>query len=525
MVLVESSAEQREFLRAARAGTPLSYWASRRPEATAVVAGAQRRTFAQLDQQADRIARALRARGHRAGDGIAALLANRPDSVAVLAAAQRIGARLTPINWHLNPEEVRYIVADCEARTLVADSRFAPAALLAATVPAVAARLAIGGAIPGFDDLGAAAAAESPDPVDDPRPGTTMLYTSGTTGRPKGVVKPPRHVGPAAMTGDGDWPGAPSPRIVAGRSLSLVTGPLYHAAPLFFSLTHPMTAGAGAVLMERFDAREALRLIDVHRITHSHMVPTMFRRMLTLPPEVRARFDVSSLVHVWHGAAACPVADKQAMIDWWGPVLVEYYSSTEGPATYVGSEEWLRKPGTVGRPVPAELVRILDADGRPVAPGAVGTIWIRTSPDRRFSYYRDPEKTARTYQDDYFTLGDIGRLDDDGYLFLTDRSADLIISGGVNIYPAEVEAVLAAHHAVGDVAVVGVPDAEWGERVLAVVEPVPDVAAGPELAAELIAYCRARIAHFKCPRHVEFADLERTQTGKLPKNAIRERYR
>jgi long-chain acyl-CoA synthetase len=283
----------------------------------------------------------------------------------------------------------------------------------------------------------------------------------------------------------------------------------------------------GVVLMDGWSPSQTLALIAEHRVTHSHMVPTMFHRLLTLPEEERAAADVSSLRLVLHGAAPCPVAVKQAIIDWWGPVLLEYYAATEGVGTFVTSTDWLTRPGTVGKPAAADHIRILDpvsGDDRPA--GEVGTVYIKAPDQGRFDYFGDPDKTAGSYRGDYFTMGDVGYLDEDGYLFLTDRSADLIISGGVNVYPAEVEAELLGHPAVGDAAVIGVPDPEWGETVVAVVELREGVTASADLTEDLIDHCRAHLARFKCPRRVDFVDhLPRTDSGKLYKRRLRDEYR
>ncbi|GEL26541.1 putative acyl-CoA ligase [Pseudonocardia sulfidoxydans NBRC 16205] len=533
-----TSGDAEEYLHASATGTTLSFWAARRPDVPAVTAPDGERSFAALDAEANRVARVLRRAGLVPGDAVAVLLPNRCELAVVYYAALRAGLRFVPVNRHLAADEVHYVVDDCEALAVVADHRFAEVAD-AATAPIgrLRLRLSVGGAIPGFRPLAEAAAAESPQALPDPVRGRWMFYTSGTTGRPKGVVRdlpPPSADG---MGGNTNRPGEVTPeemaragipdqRMEPGVSRHLCTGPLYHAGPLNVSLTVPLAAGVGVVLMDDWSPEETLRLIAEHRITHSHMVPTMFTRLLALDEHVRDAADVSSLRYVWHGAAQCPVSLKKAMIDWWGPVLLEYYAATEGSVTYVSSEDWLRRPGTVGRPTSPDKVLILDEDGEPLPPGHAGTIWIK-APAQRFSYLKSPEKTAGSYRGDHYTLGDIGYLDEDGFLFLTDRVADLIITGGVNVYPAEVEARLTTHPAVRDVAVLGVPDPEWGERVIAVVEPVAGTpTADDALAADLIHFCRTHIAHFKCPKEVHFVTaLPRTDAGKLPKRELRERYR
>jgi long-chain acyl-CoA synthetase len=504
---------------AARVGMIPAYWARRQPDVPAIVSPHGNRTFAELDTNANRLARAWRGRGVMPGDAVALMVANRPEFAEVAAATQRAGLRLTPINWHLTVDEAAYIVGDCQARVFVADARFAGvAATAAARSPHATVRLAVGGEVAGFEPYDEALVAEQGAGLDDPQLGGSMLYTSGTTGRPKGVhrAEVPPASGIGALLG-----------YAAGESRHLCTGPLYHAAPLAFSLAVPINAGCGVVLMDQWSPEQTLRLIAEHRITHSHMVPTMFHRLLRLPDEVRAAADVSSLRVVMHGAAPCPVAVKQAIIAWWGPVLVEYYAATEGTGTFVTSAEWLERPGTVGRPPAPDHIRILDAvSGEPLPAGEIGTVYIKAPLVGRFDYFGDPGKTASSYRGDHFTMGDVGYLDEDGYLFLTDRSADLIISGGVNVYPAEVEAELLAHPDVGDAAVIGVPDPDWGEMVVAVVEPRAGVTPSDELAAALVAHCRATLANFKCPRRVDFTDrLPRTDSGKLYKRRLRDEYR
>jgi long-chain acyl-CoA synthetase len=312
---------------------------------------------------------------------------------------------------------------------------------------------------------------------------------------------------------------------MAPDDVHLCTGPLYHAAPLAFSLGVPLLFGMTVVLMDGWDARPMLDLVERHRVTHTHVVPTMFHRLLSLPEAVRTGYDLSSLRFVMHGAAPCPVDVKRRIIEWLGPVVFEYYAATEGGGTFVDSHEWLAKPGTVGRPVEEDLVRIYADDGTLLPPGEVGTVYLRSTAQGAFRYYKDDEKTAASYRGEHFTVGDHGYLDDDGYLFLTGRIAELIISGGVNIYPAEVDAVLLEHPSVADVGTIGVPDDEWGEQVVAVVEPHPHVLPTPSLAAELVAWCRDRLAHYKCPRRIEFVErLPRHDNGKLYRGRLRDLF-
>ncbi len=515
------AADRRDAL--ARRGMRLAWWAEQQPDAPAVVVpeGAGSRTYAELNAGANRLVRALRHRGLGVGDAVAVACRNRAELVEVVAACHRGGFRLTTVNWHLTGDEAAYIVADCEARAFVADAAVAAMAGPArAGAPACDVALAVGGPIEGFEDYAAAVAAEDGTDIDDPTPGSQMLYTSGTTGRPKGVHRPhdpEADVPPVANIYGYDE---------AGGDVHLCTGPLYHAAPLAFSLSIPLHFGATVVLMDHWDAATALRLIEEHRVTHTHMVATMFHRLLSLPPAVRTGADVSSLRHVLHGAAPCPVPVKQALMDWWGPIVWEYYAATEGVGCFASPQTWLERPGTVGRPVPADQVFVGDEAGGPLPADEIGLVYIKAPATGRFSYFGDEDKTSSSYRGDHFTLGDVGRMDADGYLYLTDRSADLIISGGVNIYPAEVDAVLLTHPAVGDVATIGVPDEEWGEMVLAVVELRRDVSPSPRLGQELIAHCRARLSHYKCPRAVEFTDaLPRQDNGKLLKRQVRERYR
>jgi long-chain acyl-CoA synthetase len=513
-----------ERLAAAAQGMTLALHASVAPDRPAILTttgdtGGDR-TFAELNANANRFVRALRCRGVGAGDSLVLVCANRAEFAEVLAACQRMGVRATPANWHLTGDELAYIVGNCDAKVLVGDARFAPALTSAATAcPGASVRVSIGGDVDGFEPFGAVVAPEPGDDIDDPIVGRTMLYTSGTTGRPKGVDRPPATAQATPLT----TALTRASRYDPTADVHLCTGPLYHAAPLAFSLSGPLAAGVTVVLMDGWEADETLLLIERHRVTHTHMVPTMFHRLLALPDDRKASADLSSLRFVLHGAAPCPVTVKQALIEWLGPVVYEYYAATEGGGTFVTPEEWLRKPGTVGKPAADDLVRVLDAAGEPQPPDQIGTVYLRAPAEGRFRYYKDGAKTASSYRGEYFTLGDHGYLDDDGYLFLTGRSAELIISGGVNVYPAEVDAVLLTHPAVGDAGTIGVPDEEWGEQVVSVVELKPGVEATPALAAELIAWCRDRLAHFKCPRAVEFvAELPRHDNGKLYRTKLRQ---
>jgi len=508
---------------AVRQGQGLTYWARRQPDTLAIVSDAGDRTFAELDARANQLVRALRRRGLGPGDSVALLSPNRPEFVEVVAAAQRAGLRLTPVNWHLTADEVAYVVNDCDARAIVAEASVgAVAEAAAARTPAVTTRLAIGGAIAGFTAYDTALATESGDDLEDPRLGTTMLYTSGTTGRPKGVYRPTEAAQAIAVIAVSANPYGYEP----GRSVHLCTGPLYHAAPLSFSLSLPLAMGATVVLMNGWDAESTLRLIAAHRVTHTHLVPTMFHRLLALPDDTRRRYDLGSLQHVMHGAAPCPIPVKRAFIEWVGPIVHEYYAATEGIGTFVDSSTWLARPGTVGKVHPPGRITVGDEDGNSLGPHEVGLVYLEAPPAGRFSYYKSDDATSAAYRGDRFTLGDVGYLDDDGFLFLTDRSADLIISGGVNIAPSEVDAVLLTHPAVADAATIGVPNPEWGEEVLAIVQVEAAAEPSPALATELVDFCHQHLAGFKCPRRVEFVDhLPRQDNGKIYRRVLRDRYR
>ncbi|MBL0088978.1 MAG: AMP-binding protein [Ideonella sp.] len=501
-----------ELHRLAQSWTQSSVFARLCPDGVAVTAPQGSRSFSELHANANRLSHAFQAQGLLPGDPVALLCGNRAEFVEVLLAAMRCGLRLTPINTHLRPEEARYIVQDCGARVLVVDQALDAPGLAGQQV----ARLIIdaSGSCGYRDNL----AASRPDEVASPAAGSLMLYTSGTTGQPKGVFRREPEVIEAQYA---DTFAAYRPGDVA-----LCCGPAYHSAPLLFDIRWPLASGVPIVMLEKWDSEQVLSLIQQHRVTHAHMVPTMFQRLLALQPDVRARYDLSSLRFLVHGAAPCPVATKRAMIDWLGPVLTEYYAATEGGnGIHVDSQQWLLKPGTVGRVDPSLGHRIVDDAGQDVPLGTVGRIYFRAPEAGRFEYYRDAAKTAAAYEGNLFTLGDMGYVDADGFLFLTGRAAECIISGGVNIYPREVDEVLMHHPAVLEACTVGAPDEEWGEKVVAVVVPAPGNAPTPELAATLQAHAAQHLARFKCPREVVFdTALPQTGTGKLQRNQVRQRF-
>ncbi len=480
-------------------------------------------SYRELDEGSNRLAWLLHERGLRTGDSIAIWMGNNALFLQAAWAPQRSGLYYTAMSSMLTPAEAAYIVADCGAQALIASYDLArPAAEVLARTPAVHTRLMVGGSIDGFEPYDEAVGPMPAHPLPDAVEGRQMLYSSGTTGRPKGVKMP--------LTGKPL--GEPDSALTMARhlyhfdqdSVLLSPAPLYHAAPLRFTMAMTRVGGT-SVIMERFDPAEFLALVERHGATHALMVPTMFVRLLKLAPEERSAFDVSTLRCCIHGAAPCPVPVKEQMIEWWGPVLHEYYAGTEENGFVAcTSEEWLAHPGTVGKPIMCS-VHVLDESGRELAPGQQGAVYFEST--TRFEYHNDADKTRSSFNDKgWSTLGDVGYLDEDGYLYLTDRQAFTIISGGVNVYPQEAENVLVTHPKVGDAAVFGVPDPEMGEAVKAVVEPLDMSDAGPVLEQELISFCRDHLASYKCPRSVDFqAALPRHPTGKLYKRVLRDRYR
>jgi long-chain acyl-CoA synthetase len=482
-------------------------------------------TWAEYDERVNRLVHGLRGLGLGLGDTVALVGNNRHEWCETFSANGVIGVVTVPVNWHFSTDEIAYVLENSGATAIVADAEFADTVAPAAAQAGVPVRIAFGGSIDGFtayDELLAAASADEPDGLVG---GSTMFYTSGTTGRPKGVKSSAFPVGgdPLEMAG------------MLGMLLSLFqtptdgvvlcNAPLYHAGPFLFGLL-PFAAGSALVLRRKWDAEETLRLIDEYGVTNYYAVPTHFVRLLRLPPEVRDRFSGASLRHVMHTAAPCPSPVKQAMLDWWGPVIYELYGASEGggTSTFVTPHEWLDRPGTVGKALPICEVLILDDDGRPVAANESGQIWFRNLMGTDFEYLGDEDKTRSVHREPgVYTFGDVGYLDDDGYLFLSDRKIDMIISGGVNIYPAEIEAAIATHPAVADVGVFGVPNDEFGEEVKAAVELV-DGADPDTVEAELRRLCREQLAGYMAPRSYDFGPLPRTATGKLPKRELRARY-
>lgn len=477
-------------------------------------------SFQELDERSNRLAQLFRERGLEKGSTVAILLENHPRYLEVAWAAQRAGMYYTAINSHLTPDEARYIVEDSNAQLLVSSKSLSPVAADIQT-SSLQYRLMIDGFAPDWESYEAAVASMPKAPIADECEGDFMLYSSGTTGRPKGVQ---RRLSFAPM--GGKTAGALGLIRLIGMTdgdVYLCPAPLYHSAPLAWSIG-VQRVGATVVIMEHFDADEALRIMERHKVTHVQLVPTMFVRMLKLPEDRRSRYDPSRLRCAVHAAAPCPIEIKRKMIAWWGPIISEYYSATEGVgATFITSDEWLAHPGSVGRPL-LGTPHILDDNGNELGPNQVGTIWF--SGGTPFEYHNDPDKTSEAKNAaGYATVGDVGYLDAEGYLYLTDRKTFMIISGGVNIYPQEIENLLVTHPEVMDVAVIGIPNDEMGEEVKAVVQPLRQSDAGPDLALELIAFCRQHLAAYKCPRSIDFVDaLPRLDTGKLYKRALRDRY-
>jgi long-chain acyl-CoA synthetase len=489
----------------------------------AVEPGGTQRTAGDLLARVNQLTHGLRAMGLRPGDGVAVLAPNGTPALEVYLAALQSGWYFTPINWHFTVPEIAYIVRDSEARAFVVHERFAEAGSRAAEEAGTGAARISYGTVPGFRPVTQVCAGQPATVPPARTSGASMHYTSGTTGRPKGVRR--------ALAGlDPDEAGELSSALpqlfgITGGppNAHLVCSPHYHTAVTVFGGA-AIQMGHTLVYMDGWDSEHALALVERYRVTSTHMVPTQFKRLLGLPEAVRRRYDLSSMRWLLHAAAPCPVGIKQAMLDWWGPCVYEYYAATEGGGTLATPQDWLARPGTVGRPWPVSEIMIVDDGGRRCPPGVPGTVYLRSSLTP-FVYKGDPAKTEAARLGEFFTVGDIGYLDEDGFLFLCDRKADVIISGGVNIYPAEIEAEIIMHPLVADVAVFGVPDPDWGEAVRAVVQPMPGAAAGPELAAAILASLDGRLARLKRPQVISFtSQLPRDPAGKLLRRRLRDPF-
>lgn len=503
---------------AAATGMTTAVWAGLQPDKPAVIdPDGKVTTFGELNAAANKLTRLFRQHGLGKGDALAIVCSNRAEFIMVQAATLRSGLRITPVNWHLTVDEIAYIINDCEAKVLVGEARVAAVGPAAEQCPNLVLKLAVGGDIPGFQDFAATIAPFDGSDITDPVLGNQMMYTSGTTGRPKGVFREAPAITPQAMY---------AMRGYDDDSVQLCAGPAYHAAPLAFDVRAAMGAGCPLYFIDKWDSELVLRTISEKKVTHLHLVPIMFQRLLALPEEVRAKYDVSHVKYIVHGAAPCPPEVKHAMIEWFGPVLSEYYAGSEGGAGFaISSEEWLKKPGSVGKRPALLQVRILDEEGNDCPPGVPGGIYHQLPPGGGFTYFKDQAKTNANRVGDFFTMGDVGYFDEDDYLFLTGRNAETIISGGVNIYPQEVDNELIKHDAVADSATVGVPHDEWGEQVKAVILLKPGYTPSDALAQEILDFGRKTLPAFKVPRSLDFVtDLPRSEAGKIQRNKVRAPY-
>lgn len=503
-------------------------WAEKTPHKPAVINSVtgEQTTYKELDDRSNQLAQLMWDKGLRPGDHVAVFMENNLRYFEVMWAAMRSGLYLTTINRYLTDEEAGYILDNCEAKVLVTSKYLESiAANLHPFAPNCHTWLMTDGVRDGYQAFETAIAEYPAEKLADEPLGQYMLYSSGTTGRPKGVIRPmtKRKVyddaGPVGGMQKNLWG-------VTEDSVYLSPAPLYHSAPLSFC-TGINALGGTVVMMPKFDEIGALEAIEKYKVSHSQWVPTMFTRILKMPEEIRTRYDLSSHKVAIHAAAPCPEGIKRQMFDWWGPIIYEYYGGTElNGLTHCRPQEWLDHPGTVGKPI-LGVLHVCDDDGNELPVGEAGLIYFEL-PKMAFKYHREPGKTKESQHpkhDNWSALGDVGYVDEDGFLYLTDRATFMIISGGVNIYPQEIEDAVILHEKVADVAVVGVPNEEMGEEVKAVVQPAMGIEPSDELAAEILAYAREHIAHYKCPRSVDFMDeLPRLPTGKLYKRLIKDRY-
>ena len=507
--------------------TELGFWRMAQADPTRmalITPDGRENTAGELLAAANQLSHGLRALGLERGDTVAAVMPNGIEFLQLYLGATQIGLYITPINHHLVGPEIAYIVSDSDARVLVGHERFAAElekAVADVDLPPEG-RFAVG-AVAGFRPW-SELLADQPDTAPADRiAGAPMHYTSGTTGRPKGVKRKLVDIDPDVL-GElySGFQGMFGVQPIDGN-VHITGSPLYHTAVLMWT-ANALHMGHPVVVMDKWTPEGMLRLIDTYKVTTTHMVPTQFVRLLGLPEDVRAKYDVSSTRHMIHAAAPCPPQIKRQMIEWWGNSIDEYYAASEGGGTYVTAEEWMLKPGTVGKKWPFSEVVILDDDGNELPAGQVGTVYFHM-PSGNFEYFKDEEKTKNSRQGKFFTVGDAGYMDDEGWLFLSDRKIDMIISGGANIYPAEIESELIMHPKVADVAVFGIPNDDWGEEIKAVIEPVEGATAGPELEAEIMAYCAERLAKFKWPKSLDFTtEMPRDPNGKLYKRKLRDPY-
>lgn len=487
-------------------------------------------TWGELDQRVNQAIHAFRSAGIQAGDTLSIVSGNRNEWFEAMLAAANMGVTIVPINWHLVAPEIAYIIDDSDSKAILVGHQFIDVVkkalederssrielALIAGAPAT-------GRFQNYDEFIGTGSADEPE---DQSFGGPMFYTSGTTGNPKGVKSSLSAMEAGTTPEIWHLVGAGFAAMMTVPGITVLCGPVYHSAQWAFSFL-PMMAGSATVMQHKYDSAKVLELVDTYKATNIHLVPTQMKRLVDLPDDVKASFDGSSLELVLHGAAPCPPVVKRSLIDWWGPKITEYYGSTEGSViTIINAEQWLEKGGSLGPAMPNMEIMVVDDDGNFLGPNEEGTLYFRNGMGTDFEYHKAPEKTAEAHKEPgVFTTGDIGYLDDDGFLWLSDRKIDMIISGGVNIYPAEIEGALGGHDLVSDVAVIGVPNEEFGEEVKAILVPNDGVEANDELQHTLAAFCRENLAGYKCPRSFDFVEeLPRTGTGKVQKRKLREPY-